>query len=349
VWLGAAAPLLVALAAVAWFPVEAWAGGLGLTEVLALRQALVALIAVSLALVLAPALALAARGDFPAALALVVAVLLAAVPALSGHALAEDPAWPSVLGSWAHVAAAGLWGGGVLALAVGLPGALRAVGDDARPGLVAGVVGRFTRLALAGLAVLVASGAIGAYVYAGSLTAIVETDWGRLVLLKAALVVVAVAVAGLVRRRGAGSLRALAVETGIAIAIIVVTGVLTGLAPTGSAQAPPGPLAVTAQADGRLAQLTIAPGVAGAPNEVHLIVVDDRGAPAFDAADGSVVLTSDDVERLTVDLTMIEAGHWVGSVMIPTAGSWRVSARFRIGDFDDTALQGILVVAPPGG
>jgi hypothetical protein len=62
-----------------------------------------------------------------------------------------------------------------------------------------------------------------------------------------------------------------------------------------------------------------------------------------------VVLTSDDVERLTVDLTMIEAGHWVGSVMIPTAGSWRVSARFRIGDFDDTALQGILVVAPPGG
>ncbi len=349
VWLGAAAPLLVVLAAVAWFPVEAWSGGLGLGEVFSLRQAMVALIALPLAVVLVPALVLAARGDFPPAAALAVAVLLAAVPALSGHALAEDPAWPSILGSWVHVTAAGLWAGGVLALAACLPGALRAVGDGARDDLLAGVIRRFTRVALAGLALLVASGAVGAYVYVGSVTAIWEADWGRLVLLKVALVAVAVAIAALVRRRGAGSARALMAEAGVVLVVIAVTGVLTGLAPTGTAEAPPGPMSVTAKADGRIAQLTIAPGVAGAPNEVHLIVVDDRGEPALDAADGSVVLSSEAVERLPVDLALVEAGHWVGEVVIPQPGSWRATARFRLGDFDDTALQGILVVAPPDG
>ncbi|MFM9125408.1 MAG: hypothetical protein ACKOSO_09780, partial [Actinomycetota bacterium] len=95
--------------------------------------------------------------------------------------------------------------------------------------------------------------------------------------------------------------------------------------------------------------LTIAPGVAGTPNEVHLIVVDDVGEPALDAADGSVVLSADGVERLPVELSQIEAGHWVGSVVIPRAGDWRATARYRIGDFDDRSLQGILVVAPPAG
>lgn len=345
-WLGAVAPLLVALAAIAWFPVEAWSGGIGLGEVLSLRQAMIALIALPLALVLAPALALAARGAFPPAPALAVAILLAAVPALSGHALAEDPAWPSLLGSWAHVAAAGLWAGGIVALAICLPGALRAAGDGARADLLAGVVGRFTRLALLGLAVLVASGATGAYVYAGSPGALWDADWGRLVLLKAALVMVAVALAALVRRRGTGAVRALIAEAGIVLVVIAVTGVLTGLAPTGAAEAPPGPLSVTAQADGRIAQLTVAPGVAGAPNEVHLIVVDAVGEPALDAADGSVVLASEAIGRLPVELELVEAGHWVGGVVIPQPGRWRVTARFRLGEFDDTALQGILVVAP---
>lgn len=348
-WLGAAAPLLVVAAAVAWFPVEAWAGGLGVGEIFSLRQAMVALIALPLALVLAPALALAARGAFPPAPALMVAVLLAAVPALSGHALAEDPAWPSLLGSWAHVVAAGLWAGGVLALAICLPGALRAAGDDARGDLLAGVVRRFTRVALIGLAALVASGAVGAYVYAGSVTGLWDADWGRLVLLKAALVAVAVLLAGLVRRRGSGSVRALGAEAGIVLVVLAVTGVLTGLAPTGSAEAPPGPMSVTAKADGRIAQLTVAPGIAGAPNEVHLIVVDDVGEPELDAADGSVVLSSETVERLPVELELTEAGHWVGSVVIPQPGPWQVTGRFRLGDFDDTAVQGILVVAPPGG
>lgn len=347
--LGVAAPLVVAVAALAWFPVEAWAGGLAIGELLSLRQAVMALIALMLALVLVPALALAARGAFPTGPVLALAVVLSAVPAFAGHALAEDPAWPSILGSWAHVTAAGVWGGGVIALAVCLPGALRAAGDGARRDLLAGVVGRFTRLALIGLAVLVVSGATGAYVYAGSMAALWDADWGRLVLVKAGLVVVAVVLAALVRRRGAGSSRALAAEAGIALVILAVAGVLTGLAPTGSAAAPPGPMSVTAKADGRIAQLTIAPGVAGTPNEVHLIVVDDVGEPALDAADGSVVLSADGVERLPVKLSQIGAGHWVGSVVIPRAGDWDATARYRIGDFDGRSLQGILVVAPPAG
>lgn len=347
--LAVAAPVAVLVAALAWFPVEAWASGLGLGELLSLRQGVIALVALVLAVVLVPLLALAALDRMPPGPALAAAVLLAATPAVSGHAVAQEPAWPSALGSWVHVVAAGLWAGGVLTLALGLPPALRAAGDASRGDLLAGVVGRFTRLALAGLVALVASGTVGAVVYAGSITALSDSDWGRLVLLKAALVVAAVLLAGLVRRRGRGLPRALAAEAAVVLAVLAVTGVLTGLAPSGSAIAPPGPMSVTERAADGIAQLDISPGIAGAPNEVHLIVVDEVGQPVWNAADGQVVLSSETVERLPVELTLIEPGHWTGSVVVPEPGRWQVTARFRLGEFEDRVVRGTLDAAAPDG
>ncbi|MGA0122146.1 MAG: copper resistance protein CopC, partial [Gaiellales bacterium] len=346
--LAVAAPGILVVATLAWFPVETWSSGLGLGELLSLRQGVVAVASLLAALVLVPLLAATTEGRLPAGPALGLAAILAAAPALAGHAVAQQPSWPSQIGSWAHVVAAGLWAGGVLALALGLPPALRAAGDVSRGDLLAGIVARFTRVALAGLAGLVATGTIAAFVYAGSPEALWASAWGRLVIAKVVVVSIAVALAAITRRRGRGATRALTTEAVLVLVVIAVTGVLTGLAPAGAAKSPAGPMTVTADADGRVAQLSITPGVAGAPNEVHLIVVDARGEPAWDAQDGSVSLASTDVERLPVELTRIEPGHWTGSVVLPAPGRWEATARFRLGEFDDQVVRGTLDAAPSG-
>ena len=226
---------LISLVAVAliYVPVEAWRDGLSVGELLSLRQGRVDVAILILALAALPLVALLARRDNRrlaiAAGALVLA--LAAMPALAGHASAQDPAWPSLLADWAHVTAAGLWGGGLLVLAIAMPAALRAADKNTRESLIADVIQRFTRLALVGLVVLVATGVFSAITLAGSVAAIWETPWGRLLIVKVIVVAVTVLLAPIARRAGDNLSRGVQLEALLVIVAIALTGLLTGLGP----------------------------------------------------------------------------------------------------------------------
>lgn len=114
------------------------------------------------------------------------ALVLPAVPLLSGHGWADSPRTLSAAATWLHVVAAGGWMGGLACLLLaGLP-ALREHGADA-PG-IAGMVAAFSRVAQAAVALLLVTGAVKVWIHVGAASDLWTTAWGRTLLIKDLLV-----------------------------------------------------------------------------------------------------------------------------------------------------------------
>ncbi len=111
----------------------------------------------------------------------------AAAMAWAGHAAAAEPlGLVAALADACHLVAAGLWLGALLPLALLLRAASRESGADARPYAVL-AVRRFSTLALMAMLAIVATGLGNAWVEVGSVPALVGTRYGRLLLVKIAL------------------------------------------------------------------------------------------------------------------------------------------------------------------
>jgi copper transport protein len=150
----------------------------------------------------------------------------------AGHAAAGT--WPhvvTVLAQWAHVAAAGIWLGGLAALLLGVRGAASAAKAVA--------VRRFSSLAAVGLVVVAATGLLRAVDELESPGELASTGYGRAVIAKSALLL-GIAALGLLNRRrsvpaAAVSLRPLrttsGVELGLAVCALAAAALLGALAP----------------------------------------------------------------------------------------------------------------------
>jgi copper transport protein len=347
-------PPLLALTALLSLPLEGWANGIDLPSTLELRQGQVMLAQAALSLLLWPLLVRGLqRRHLPLlSAAAFLVILLALTPGIGGHAGAQDLAWLAILIDGAHVLAAGVWGGGVLVLAATAPPCFRATTPESRGPLIRGIVGRFTRIALLALGLLVVTGAVATLLLTSSLTGLWETTWGRVLLAKVAVVAMTVLAAGRVRRADAGFSRSVQLEALLVVAAIALTGTLTGLAPqaplSAAAAAPPvvtDSFHLEAEIEARQVQIDITPTRAGAQSEVHLIVTDAVGTPITDIVDASITLSSSGVETLPVQLELIDEAHWSGVVRIPTAGEWRVLARLRIGEFREELVEGSMMVS----
>ncbi len=349
-WLGLGASLTLVLLCLAYLPIEAWSNGITVSELLQLRKGRIDLAALLLAASAVPCLWVATKGARRAATiaAAGIVLLLAATPGLAGHASAQSPVWRSVAIDWVHVIAAGTWGGGLIVLAVVVPRMLRTMTADEHAPLVRSIVHRFTRLALGGLIVLVVTGVLSAVLFAGSITAIADTSWGRLVIAKAIIVAIAVVAVIYVRRTGDNFARIVKFEALLILIAIALTGVLTGLAPQASTASPTaGGLQIEQKIDARTARLDVFPGRAEQQNEVELIVTNTLGQPAVDVALAFITLRSTDgSQQLPVTVTSVGASHWIGTVTIPTPGSWRVTARLRIGEFREATVTGTVTIVP---
>lgn len=172
--------------------------------------------------------------------AAVAAVLLAAVPALSGHAVAVER-WVAVAvaSDALHVLGAGLWMGTLaLLLGVGIPAALAAPPGERGAGVAAQVLA-FSPLALLGAGTAAATGVLSALFHLGAPAELWGSDYGRTLLLKLALLAVAAGAGFFNWRFVAPTLGAEAatrrirlsagVEVGAAVLIVLVTAVLVAL------------------------------------------------------------------------------------------------------------------------
>lgn len=270
------------------------------------RMALLALLVAFLAACRAPdrradRVALHAEGALLAAAAL---GLLGA----AGHATASTP-WvgPTVALAALHLLAAGAWAGSLLPLAALLVAASREGGADARPCAVV-AARRFSRVAPAAVLLLVATGAWSVAVHAGGLPGLVGTTYGRLLLIKLALLAGVLALAVAARRTlpalageaiavGRPALRRLAgLLRAEAAVLALLLGVVAALAatPPGRHEAPTWPFGVRLSAGplarSDAARLRVLAGsqlaVLGLSTGLAALVVRRRRGPLLGAGAG---------------------------------------------------------------
>jgi copper transport protein len=127
-----------------------------------------------------------------------------AVPGLAGHAAQTSPAALSLVLDWTHLAAAGVWLGGLAGLLIL---ALRSDGD-ARMEVLGRVVPRFSRVAVVSVLLVIATGVGASLIHLPTLASLWETSYGQAILVKVALLAAALVAGGINNARTTPRLRA---------------------------------------------------------------------------------------------------------------------------------------------
>ncbi|WP_231506365.1 copper resistance CopC/CopD family protein [Paenibacillus sp. UNC451MF] len=146
---------------------------------------------------------------------------------LNGHAAAFQPLKQTLLLDIIHLAAAALWVGGLLMLLV-------LWRRNKEEGLR--FFQRFSSAALASILLLTASGILSVLIFLPDIEYVVETQWGKLLLAKCALVLLVVCTAALLRwvfrkREEGKAAILLKVDAVLALLIVFIVGVFTYLTP----------------------------------------------------------------------------------------------------------------------
>lgn len=247
--------------------------------------------------------------------AFLVAVATTVTYPMAGHLNAVQ--WPVAhvaLGA-AHVGAVAIWIGGLIGAVIGR-------GDDNS------LVRRLSRLATWAMPVAVVTGLVNAARLTGGGDGLVDTAYGRTLVAKATLVVVAIALAAVVRRRLSGSssfgslLRA---EVLVALAVLAATAALTGSSPVPGDQ--PRAFTATLSQDGVIVDLAFSPAAVGTA-EVHVIFTPPGGALApISDVEVRMDLPARDLPAIPVDVVPAGPNHFVGVAQIPYDGEWSVEVR----------------------
>jgi copper transport protein len=327
-----------AAAVAVWLLVGAWALARP-AAVLALRPAVVG----------AAGLALPrARGSL---LVLGIPLLgLILLPALGGHAAVQSPVALLLPANVLHVAAMASWLGGIAVLVLALRAATRRLEPRDRTPLLVAVVGRFSVLAGIAFAVLVVTGAVQGVVEVGSFGALLDTAFGRAVLIKVALFCALVGIGWVNRRRLLPALRAadaapahaglllrrtLRAELLLGVAVLGVTGALAGYPPSTAVSS--GPVSREATVGPAQLQLTADPARIG-PNQLHIYLFDSRTGAQYTAAKQVTVtaaLPDKHIAGIPFDVRPAGPGHVIGTGTLGVLGDWRLTITVRVSDFDE--------------
>jgi copper transport protein len=300
----------------------------------------------------ATGLALPGRGG-AVALALPLAAL-AFLPALGGHASVQSPVAILLPANVLHVVAISAWLGGIAVLVLALRAATARLAPRDRTRLLAAVVGRFSALAGVAIAVLLASGVVQGVVEVRTIGNLVDTAFGRAVLVKVAAFVAIVALGWVNRRRllpalaaaardgsdpgRAGLLlrRTLRAELLLGVLAIAATGALAGYAP--SVAEGSGPYSTSANIGPARMEMTVDPARVG-PNEMHVYLFDRRDGSQYDATKELTVMAEQHDKRIGpihFHATKAGLGHYVVSgAALGVAGDWSVEVVARVSEFDE--------------
>lgn len=270
---------------------------------------------------------------------------------LTGHAMAAPVPPVSIVADTVHIAAMGVWIGGLILLGTVL---LR----RAHPRVLGRILAAWSRWAAVAVCWLVLAGVVQALMESGTVAALLTTTYGRLVLLKVALVLMLLVAAGyarrLVNRWSTVRTRQLAGTVGVEVALAVVAlGVSAVLVQTTPART----AAVEAQALGQdsfaqtltsslyTLQFDIYPVQLGEYNTVHAYVYTPEGAPVrVEEWSMTTALPTQEVEPVTAPLLPIDDNHAAGSVAFPVPGEWEVRFTIRLSDIDQATVTTTVTV-----
>lgn len=288
-----------------------------------------------------------------AAFALPAAFLLVS-PALAGHATTLHPVAALLPLDVLHVTAMSVWLGGLVMLLFVLPGATRRLEAPERSRLLAAVLVRFSPIALACVAALLATGVTQALIDMGGLSPLLHTAFGRTVLIKFVLLMALVGLGAVNRQRVVPALRRLAAggrppggagralrrtlraEVALVVVVLGVTSALVSYAPPKTAAS--GPFAATTRMGPIELETTVDPARVGA-NQLHVYLFDARsGAPYAKTKQLTVTasLPAKGIGPLQATMSKAGPGHYVANTLqLVPGGDWRLAVTDRVSDFDE--------------
>jgi copper transport protein len=250
----------------------------------------------------------------------------------SGHPSVDAPAAYGVALDAVHLTSVSVWIGGLVMLLGGGRSWFADPVVDHGEAVEPHPVRRFSRWALVAVVLIVATGVAQTVHLAGGLGDLTESNWGRLLLVKVALVVVLVTLGAvsrwLLRHEGPTNLRrGVVTEAVIAVIVIGVTAALVGTPPTTETSV--GSFSATLVQSGVIADVTVAPARTGT-NELHLVFTTPGGTlQAVQGAEARMLLPSRDIPAVDVELTAIGPNHWTGIVQLPFEGDWTLEVIVR--------------------
>jgi copper transport protein len=143
--------------------------------------------------------------------------------------------------------------------------------------------------------------------------------------------------------------RSVIAEVILAVAVIAVTALLVNAAPAkvAAAQRIGGAAGVTLKAPQVWVDITIAPGVAPASNDVHVTAILPSGAPiSLKSLTATIDNPSRHIAPLTIPLRLLGPGHYLSpGFTIPFQGNWRITAHARTDEFTEITLAGVVPIA----
>jgi copper resistance protein D len=268
-----------------------------------------------------------------------IAAAFLALPALVGHA-GTTPGLTGELylaSDMLHLLAAGAWLGALPAFAFLLTRARRTAGRG-RDALVVRTVDRFSRLGVFSVGILLASGLVNSWSLLNGPRDLIETDYGRLVLLKIALFGAMVAIATVNKFHltphlpEPAPLRALrrnsVVETCLGVCVLMVVALLGALPPAAhlhplATGIPPDAAFVHIHTPEVMADVTIEPGRAGRADVTIRVSREDFSN--YPAKDVRLALDPPTAGGQTIERAAVERpdGSWlINDLMLVPPGIW---------------------------
>jgi copper transport protein len=284
--------------------------------------------------------------------ALTVAVVAIGTMVLSGHAVTGRWRPVALMADAVHVAAAAVWIGGLAALAVLLAAHAGDASDRARFAM------RFSSAAIVAVVAVSVSGVVHALRQGAIGSALVDTDYGQILVAKVVAVAVTVGLATRARR----AVRAIAADgtpaedtpaavprlSAVARGELVVLAVVIGLTAALVEATPPraataaGLVEVQEQVGDFMADVLIDPAGAG-PSTLHVTLFrlgqfSTVQAPV-DEVTATVALPDRGVEALPVKLLRAGPAHFVSDGLVfPFPGRWDLTVTVRVGEFDRDSI-----------
>ncbi|QHO77069.1 copper-binding protein [Bradyrhizobium sp. CCBAU 051011] len=266
----------------------------------------------------------------------------------SGHAATASPQWLTRPSLFLHGVAAAYWIGALAPLA-----AMAHRRNDDLPR----VLKQFSAIAIVMVGLLVLSGLVLSVVQLGSVGALIETQYGIILSIKLALVILLLGLAALNRflftpavvadyENTRPLLRSILIECVLAVCILAVVAGWRFTPPPRATVAPvAAPLSVHIHTDAAMFQVLVSPGKVGANDFVLQLMTGD--AALLPAKEATLILSLPDrgIEPMERRAVLGSDGYWhVRGVALPVPGRWRMQIEALITDFQKITLQDELEV-----
>lgn len=276
---------------------------------------------------------------------------------LDGHTRTVEPLWLLVSADAVHVAAAAAWFGGLVVLVAALRE--RSLDDD--PVAAAGLVSRYSAVAVGSVVAVTLAGSAMSWALVRQPRALTSTAYGWTLVAKLvlALIVIAIgvlnnrrlvpAVAGASHRGWERLRRVTRLEAGLMAGVLVVTAFLVNLRPAAEAAGITGVFETTRTVTDELTlNLVVDPNRAG-ENQIHLYLLDRTGRPTSEVEDVTLELSlpAQDVGPIQRETFVAGPGHWqLNGNELSIAGEWVIDVVVRVDRFSEQTVSVPVVVNP---